>query len=129
LQKNKKTMEITGKIIQILEPLSGTSARGEWKRQDFIIETQDQYPKKVCISNWNNKANLEQMGVGTIVTASINIESREYNGRWYTDVKVWKMEAAGQNQTTQQQNNTQGSTPPPPVEPPMAESEDDDMPF
>ena len=122
-------MEITGKIIQILEPLSGTSARGEWKRQDFIIETQDQYPKKVCISNWNNKANLEQMGVGTIVTASINIESREYNGRWYTDVKVWKMEPAGQNQTTQQQNNTQGSTPPPPVEPPMAESEDDDMPF
>ncbi len=122
-------MEITGKIVQILEPLSGTSARGEWKRQDFIIETQDQYPKKVCLANWNNKVDLEQMGVGSQVTASINIESREYNGRWYTDVKVWKMEFAGQNQGQPLQNNAENSMPPPPVAPSIEESGDDDMPF
>ena len=123
-------MEITGKIVQILEPLSGTSARGEWKRQDFIIETQDQYPKKVCLANWNNKVDLEQMGVGSLVTASINIESREYNGRWYTDVKVWKMEFAGQQNTQNfSQNNQEAAPPPPAAEPPIVDTEDDDMPF
>ena len=89
-------MEIKGKIVEILQAATGTSARGEWKRQDFIIETQEQYPKKVCVQNFNSKVNLEQMGVGTTVNASINIESREYNGKWYTSVNVWKMEAVGQ---------------------------------
>jgi len=85
-------MEITGKIIQILPEQTGSSARGEWSRQDFVIETNEQYPKKVCISNWGKKADLAATPIGTEVTCHINIESREYNSRWYTDVKVWKME-------------------------------------
>ena len=48
-------MEIEGKIIQVLPLQTGSSARGEWQKQDFILETQDQYPKKVCISVWNKK--------------------------------------------------------------------------
>ncbi len=89
-------MDITGRIIQILPASSGNSARGEWSRQDFIIETQEQFPKKVCISNWNKKVDLNAFGIGAAVTADINIESREYNGKWYTDVRVWRMQAAGQ---------------------------------
>lgn len=85
-------MEITGKIIQILEEQKGTTARGDWSRQDFIIETNEQYPKKLCISNWANKADIIGAGVGAEVTCHINLESREFNGRWYTDVKVWKMD-------------------------------------
>lgn len=87
-------MEVSGKIIQILPEQTGTSARGEWSRQDFIIETNEQYPKKICISNWGKKADLGAAPVGTEVTCHINIESREFNNRWYTDVKVWKMEIA-----------------------------------
>ena len=65
-------MEIKGKIVQMLEATSGTSARGEWKKQDFILETQDQYPKKVCISNWNNKVNIDTIPKDAVITASIN---------------------------------------------------------
>lgn len=71
---------------------TGKSSRGEWQKQDFILETQDQYPKKVCISVWNNKIELEPHLNG-LVKVFINIESREYNERWYTDVKAWKLES------------------------------------
>jgi hypothetical protein len=118
-------MEITGKIIQVLEAQSGASARGEWKRQDFIIETQEQYPKKVCLSNWNNKVDLDAMGVGTTVTAGINIESREYNGRWYTDVRVWKMDIGAVAPGAGDVPPAPTNIPPAPTEAPAA----DDLPF
>jgi hypothetical protein len=95
-------IELTGKIILLLNPQSGTSARGEWKKQEFVIETNDQYPKKICISAWNERAAMvSQMPVGTPVRVSVNIESREYNGKWYTDVRVWdiKVDQPGQGQT------------------------------
>lgn len=120
-------MEITGKIIEILPAQTGSSARGEWKRQDFILETQEQYPKKVCIENWNDKVDFTQMGVGATITASINIESREYNGRWYTGVKVWKAAAAGGSGSTSAPDSFM---PPPAEEPPaMDEMGADDLPF
>jgi len=84
-------MELTGKIIKILPLQSGKSAKGEWQKQDFIIETQSQYPKKICISAWNSKFDLNSH-LETFVKVSIDIESREYNERWYTDVKAWKIE-------------------------------------
>ena len=91
-------MEITGKIIQILPATSGNSARGSWKRQDFILETQEQFPKKVCISNWNDKVDLDSLPAQVIINASINIESREFNGKWYTDLRAWKIEAENKGQ-------------------------------
>lgn len=84
-------MEITGNIIQILQQETGEGRNGTWKKQSFILETQDQYPKKVCITVWGDKIDLNSFGENTEVTASINIESREYNSRWYTDVKAWKI--------------------------------------
>jgi len=121
-------MEIKGKIIQILEATSGKSARGEWKRQDFILETQDQFPKKVCISNWNDKIDISNIE-NKVITASINIESREYNGKWYTDVKVWKMASDGA--TSNSSSMPSGSAPPPPLDvpPEMENSPEDDLPF
>ncbi|MFC2096804.1 DUF3127 domain-containing protein [Bacteroidota bacterium] len=85
-------MEITGKIIKLLEAQSGTSTKGEWKKQEFIIETEGQYPKKICITNWNGKADLNNVSIGTKVKVGIDLESREYNERWYTTVKVWKFD-------------------------------------
>ena len=87
---------IEGKMLQVLEPQSGTSTRGAWKKQDFILETTEQYPKKICISCWNDKADeLATYKPSDMMKVAVNIESREYNSRWYTDIKAWKIEAMG----------------------------------
>ncbi len=86
-------MEISGKIVQVLPLQSGEGKNGTWKKQEFVIETGSQYPKKVCISMWGDKIEDGLIQAGNDVTASIDVESREYNGRWYTDVKAWKLEA------------------------------------
>jgi len=118
-------MEIKGRVIQILPASSGSSARGEWKRQDFILETEEQYPKKVCISNWNDKVDIDKLPKKALVTASINLESREYNGKWYTDVRVWKIRAESSNNSSSSENSIPPSTEAPPVE----DDESDDLPF
>jgi len=68
----------------------GISKAGKpWSKQEFVIETFDTYPRKVCLSVMNDKVNeLERYNVGDTINASLNIESREYNGRWYTDVRA-----------------------------------------
>ena len=81
-------MNISGKVFQILPEASGEGRNGPWSRQDFIIETDDQYPKKVCISVWNGKVNVKDLSPGVPVDVEVSVESREYNGRWYTDVKA-----------------------------------------
>ncbi len=86
-------MEIQGKLMMLLPLQSGTSAKGEWKKQDAIIETIETYPKKVCISFWGDKADeLKIIKEGAFIKVYFNIESREYNGKWYTDVRAWKVE-------------------------------------
>lgn len=92
-------LKIEGKVTQILEEQSGTGKNGAWRKQDFILETQDQYPKKVCITQWGDKIDEFDVQEGEDITAFIDIKSREYNGKWYTDVKAWKIER-GQNATT-----------------------------
>ena len=92
-------LEITGKLQQLLPLQKGTGAKGEWTRQEFIIETVEQYPKKVCVSAWGDKANdLDGIKIGETLKVSVNIESREYNGKWYTDVRVWRIEREGNSQ-------------------------------
>lgn len=85
-------MEIRGKIIQLMPLQTGEGKNGTWRKQEFVIETETQYPKKVCISAWGDKINENILTVGNKVAISFDIESREYNGRWYTDVKAWKIE-------------------------------------
>ena len=89
-------LEITGKVIQILPQQSGVGKNGAWSKREFILETFDQFPRKVCISVWGDKSdNLEQQHpIGTTVKAGINVESREYNEKWYTDVRAWKIETS-----------------------------------
>ncbi|PCJ67243.1 MAG: hypothetical protein COA58_02695 [Bacteroidetes bacterium] len=87
---------IEGKLLQVLDPQEGVSTRGAWKKQDFVLETADQYPKKICISCWNEKADeLKNYQPNDAIKVSINIESREYNSKWYTDIKAWKLEKVG----------------------------------
>lgn len=88
-------MEIEGKIVQILEAQKGTSQKGEWKKQSFVVETAEQFPKKVCIDVFNDKIPLSSFSTGNMVKVYINLESREFNGKWYTNVNGWKIEILG----------------------------------
>jgi len=88
-------MQISGKLIQLLAPQSGEGKNGPWKKQEIILETEGQYPKKVCIAIWGDKADEKILQMGNNLKIDFDVESREYNGRWYTDVKAWKVEIAG----------------------------------
>lgn len=91
-------MEIIGKLIQKLPLQSGISRTGSsWQKQEFVIETQEQYPKKVCINLWGDKTDqLAALDIDTTLKVSFSLESREFNGKWYTDVRAWKIEAAAE---------------------------------
>ncbi len=88
-------MEIQGKVIQVLPPQSGTSKSGNpWKKQEYVLETHDQYSRKVMFMLFGERADQYTAQVGQEVIVSFDLESREFNGRWYTDVRAWKIEAA-----------------------------------
>jgi hypothetical protein len=84
-------LTITGEVIDVLEEQSGQGKNGTWRKQHFIMETPGQYPKQVAVIQWGD--NIDKFGVskGETITAHIDIQSREFNGRWYTDVKAWKI--------------------------------------
>jgi hypothetical protein len=84
-------MEITGKTIHILPPVTGTGRNGTWKKQEFVIEIQGQIPKKICFSLWGDKIDQAALTEGDQVDVSFDLESREYNGRWYTEARAWKV--------------------------------------
>ena len=119
-------MQLTAKLIQVLQLQTGTGKNGQWQKQDIVVETTDQYPKKVCVAIWGNKIDPKQLQVNSMLKIDFDVESREFNGKWYTDVKAWKIEAADSNQMA----------PPPAFDsvsdfadpfPPMPK--DDDLPF
>lgn len=86
-------MELKGKLIQKNAPVSGQSSKGMWTKQEFIIETAETYPKKICLNVWNDTLKeVANAKLGDTLTAHVQVESREYNGRWYTEVKAWKFE-------------------------------------
>lgn len=88
-------MELRAKLIQMLPLQTGEGKNGQWKKQDIIVETEGQYPKKVCVSIWGDKAEAGVLSLGNMLNISFDVESREFNGRWYTDVRAWKVEMAG----------------------------------
>ncbi|MGN0219694.1 MAG: DUF3127 domain-containing protein [Muribaculaceae bacterium] len=126
-------MEITGKIILALPEQSGVSKAGNsWKKKEYVLETLDTYPKKVHFDFFGEKADQFPLSVGQTVKLSFDIESREYNGRWFTSIRGWKAEAADQQQPQQTvnttvSNNTVGTVPPPPDI--TSNGASDDLPF
>ena len=87
-------MEVVGKIIQVLPAQEGVGRNGNpWKLQGYVLETFDQYPRKVHFEVFgedkikNNPCDIDQ-----VVTVSFDIESREFNGRWYTSIRAWKIQ-------------------------------------
>ena len=88
-------MEFTGRIIKVLEPRGGVSSRtgNPWKTQDFVIEeTVGQYPKRM-VFNVFGEENLNRFNIqeGQELTVSFDVNAREYNGRWFNDIRVWNV--------------------------------------
>jgi hypothetical protein len=89
-------MQLTAKLIQVLPLQTGEGKNGAWKKQDIILETESQYPKKICVSIWGDKINENQLKIGSQLKIDFDVESREFNGRWYTDIKAWKVETVNE---------------------------------
>ncbi len=87
-------MDIVGKIIQVLPEQSGMSKTGNpWKVQSYVLETQEQYPRKVCFEIFGeDRIKNNPCKVDDVVTVSFDIESREFNGRWYTSIRAWRVQ-------------------------------------
>lgn len=89
-------MELIGKVIKLGNLTSGTSSKGEWRKQDLIIETEEQYPKKVCVTCWGDRVSEAQnLQPGQLIKVQISIESREFNEKWYTDVRAYRFDSVG----------------------------------
>jgi hypothetical protein len=86
-------MEIEGTIHRVLPVVKGQSARGEWQKQEIVIEQPGDYNRKVCLSFWGDRVlDAAKLREGDKVNVSVNLESREYNGRWFTEVRVWRIQ-------------------------------------
>ncbi len=108
-------LEIEGKVFQMLPELTGTSqASGKtWRKQSFVIETEEQYPKKAVFNAWNDTVDaIKSLNIGEKIRINFRIESREYNERWYTDLTAWRIVKISE------QPITGGGKQAPPIEPP-----------
>lgn len=117
-------LKITGTVQQVLTEVSGEGRNGPWRKQEYILETEGNYPRPVCLVAWGD--NIDEFGIrtGERITVSVDIQSREYNGRWYTDVKAWRVE---RESVTEEAPAMPAGEPFP--EPPLSDEDDDDLPF
>lgn len=118
-------MQLTAKLIEVLAIQIGQGKNGEWRKQDIIVETDGQYPKKICISLWGDKISDANLQLGQYYNYDIDIESREYSGRWYTDIKAWRIDSPNS------MNSNTGTTKPPSPPAPLDMNDEDDtgLPF
>ena len=130
-------MELEGRIARKLSVQSGTSARGAWSKQEFIFEYQEgNFPTQVCMNVWGEDKvkDLERYQVGDKVKVSFNLSSREFNGRWYTDVRAWRIEPANAApapscEYAQPAGFAPSAAPMPSIDDMPAQLSDDDLPF
>lgn len=100
---------MTGRVIAILPEKSGTSARGEWHSQSYVIETQEQYPKHLCFDVFGaDKIAQFAIQAGEIITVSFDIDARQWQDRWFNQVRGWQVVRPGQQPTQQPQGQQWG---------------------
>jgi len=125
-------MEIKGKIILALPEQGGTSKAGKpWRKREYVLETQETYPKKVCFNLFGDRIDQYPVAPGDDVTVSYDLESREFNGRWYTDVRAYKIDkatATGTPAAPAASTTIPGDFPPAPADLPAA-GPTEDLPF
>ena len=123
-------MELSGKVIAVLEPRGGVSKTGNpWKVQEYVIETHDQYPRRMCFDVFGeDKITQFNIQVGEELTVHFDVDAREWQGRWFNSIRAWKVERANAEQPSQ----VEGAPFPPPPTAPVdftAGDEKDDLPF
>ena len=148
-------MEMTGVVIAVLPERSGTSQRGEWKSQSFVIETQEQYPKHLCFEVFGADR-IAQFNIngGETITVQFDIDARQYQDRWFNSIKAWNVIRQGQQAPVQGGYNvgnpqtgaqaaqaaqqaamaggscqTNSSNPLPPKQPAQPQGDSSDLPF
>ncbi len=125
-------LEVEGRLVRKLPVVSGKSARGQWEKQEFLLEIQEgKFPSTVIFSVWGEDK-VRELGAfseGDTLKVSFNISSREYNGRWYTDLRAWRVEnAAGAPAAAGAP--VRAAAPAAPQElPPIGDDPGDDLPF
>jgi hypothetical protein len=130
LKQKIMSFKVKGKVIDILPLQTGSSARGEWKKLDFVLEVpDDQFPKKICFTLFNDKTEMiRENDKSREVEVSFSLEGREYNGKWYHNVNAFKIDRIEKSSSTGDQ-----SIPPPPYNEddfmPVKDGENDDLPF
>jgi hypothetical protein len=124
-------MEVRGKVTVVQPVQTGEGRNGQWKKQDYVIEydQNSQYPRKMLFNLWGDKIDQYNIQEGQLLRISFDIECREYNGRYYNDIRAWKVEADDGMPTG---DPDFPSTPlsmmsPPP--PPVSIDESSDLPF
>ena len=123
------SFKVKGRVTDILPLQTGSSARGEWKKLDFVLEIPDeQFPKKICFTLFNDKTEMiRETDKNSEIEVSFSLEGREYNGKWYHNVNAFKIDRL-------EKGSTAGDQPPPPPYNeddfmPVKEGENDDLPF
>ena len=131
-------LEIEGKLIKVLPPRSGEGRNGQWKSQDFVIETPGQYPAQACFSVWNDRVNLGEIALGETIKVQFDVRSREYQDKWYTSLSAYRIDklsstpvSSGGSSVTPPQGGSNNNGPTGPVEQNNggAAGADDDLPF
>jgi hypothetical protein len=94
---------IEGQITTILPENRGMGQKGEWVSQDFVLKTEDNYPKNICFTIFGaDKIKEANIRIGDVVSIGVNLESREFNGRWYTSIKAWSVKRKFEAQAAKQ---------------------------
>ena len=132
-------MEIIGKAIAALSVKSGVSQRSgeQWQSREYVIETQEQYPKKICFEVFGTDK-LKEFNIRSndLIKVYFDISAREYNGKWYNSIRAWKVEHVNPQSQTTETTPAQTSAPvqaqapaPAPAAAPAAQESEDDLPF
>ena len=131
-------LELEGTLRQKLGVQSGMSARGAWAKQEFILEFPDgNFTSQACFTAWGQEKvqELDKYQVGDRVKVSFNLKSREYNGRWYNDLQIWRIAPAGGEApaapaySAAPQAPAYQAPPAPSLDDMPADSPEDDLPF
>ena len=124
-------MELTGKIIAVMEPRGGVSARtgNQWMTQEYVLEVPGQYPKR-CLFNVFGEDRIKQFNIqqGEDLTIQFDIDAREYNGRWFNDIRAYNV-VRGQVQQPVAGAPLNQAAPFPPAQEPASEGSADELPF
>ena len=124
-------MELQGKVIVALPERSGTSSRGEWKSQEFVIETHESYPKKMVFNVFGaERLQRFNVKVGQEVNVSFDIDAHEYNGRWFNSINAFDVRIVDATSNGQAPETSQASAPSAPASPEQPQTPaSDDLPF